>query len=82
MIQFKFYASRKGHYNNKLFCFNIKEKLEVGNILIPFIQNHNTFNQFYIFDSLTNYTYSPTLIEVRSIVRTAAALKGIRLVKT
>jgi len=79
-IQFKFYANRAGYYHNKLFCFNIRDKVEIGNILIPFIRNHNTFNAFFVTDITIPYTYSPNIMEVRSIVRTAAALKGIQLV--
>lgn len=80
MIQLKFYASKKGHYHNKLFCFNIKKQEEIGNILLPFAQNANSFNAIYVNDLYNNYSYKLSILEARQLVHTTALLKGIRIV--
>jgi hypothetical protein len=81
MIQLKFYANRTGYYHNKLFTFNIKRKEEIGNILLPFVLNDNTFNAIFVKSLDSNYTYRLHLIEARQLVNTAALMRGIILVK-
>lgn len=80
MIQLKFYATRKGYYFNKYFTFNIKKQEEIGNILLPFALNHNSFNAIYVTDYVKSYTYKIELIEATAIIKRTALLRGIQLV--
>jgi len=81
MQQLKFYASKKGQYYNKLFCFNIKTKPEIGNILLPFVNAGNTFNAIYVNDLFTNYSYKLSFNEAKQLVIQSSLLTGVPIVQ-
>ena len=47
-LQLSFYASKAGHYYNRLFNFNIKQEKEAWNFLYLFLVNNNTIHKVYL----------------------------------
>jgi hypothetical protein len=54
MIDLKFYANKRGHYNNKYFFFKVKRPIDAISLLYHFKLHNNFFIRIYFFNHLTN----------------------------